>query len=454
MDVPGKATVFWKDLARLGKPQIRAFHMSWMAFFLCFFAWFGIAPLMPIVREELSLTPGQVGATIIASVGVTVLGRLGVGYLCDRFGPRYTYSGLLVLGSLPVMGIALVQSFEAFLLFRLLIGLIGAAFVITQYHTSIMFAPNVVGTANATSAGWGNLGGGVAQMVMPLILAIFVTGLGFSETVGWRLAMIVAGFVCMLTGIAYLLLTQDAPRGNFKELRQRGELPHSRPARASFGLALRNHRVWALAVIYGACFGIELTINNIGALYFVDHFGMSITAAGFAAAAFGMMNLFARTLGGVFGDRFGTRWGLKGRAMWLFVALLGEGVALMCFSQMTFLPLAIGMLIVFSLFCQMAEGATFAVVPFVDRRALGPIAGIVGAGGNVGAVLAGFLFGGIIAWPTALLLLGAVVTGCAFLALLVRFSPEAEAQAHRELHDQVDPLPETPPTPVSATVTT
>src|SRR5262245_66660801 len=47
-------------LFSLVTPQMRAFHMTWVAFFLCFFAWFGIAPLMPIVRQELSLSPAQV----------------------------------------------------------------------------------------------------------------------------------------------------------------------------------------------------------------------------------------------------------------------------------------------------------------------------------------------------------------------------------------------------------
>src|SRR3546814_7337099 len=61
------------------------------------------------------------------------------------------------------MGIALVHSYTAFLSLRLMIGVIGASFVITQYHTSVMFAPNVVGTANAATAGWGNAGGGVAD---------------------------------------------------------------------------------------------------------------------------------------------------------------------------------------------------------------------------------------------------------------------------------------------------
>ena len=156
------------ELFSLRTPQMRAFHMSWFAFFLCFFAWFGIAPLMVVVRDELGLTKTQVGNTIIASVAVTIIARLAIGWLCDRIGPRITYTWLLLLGSLPVMGIGFADSYYSFLLFRLAIGVIGASFVITQYHTSVMFAPNCVGTANATSAGWGNLGGGVTNMVMPL----------------------------------------------------------------------------------------------------------------------------------------------------------------------------------------------------------------------------------------------------------------------------------------------
>ena len=31
-------------------PAMRAFHMSWLAFFVCFFAWFACAPLMPVIK--------------------------------------------------------------------------------------------------------------------------------------------------------------------------------------------------------------------------------------------------------------------------------------------------------------------------------------------------------------------------------------------------------------------
>ena len=429
---PGKATRI--NLFDFRSPQMRAFHMSWFAFFLCFFAWFGIAPLMKAVRAEMDLTPDQIGWLIIGSVTVTVFARLLIGWLCDRIGPRLCYTVLLICGSLPVMGVGFAQDFETLLTFRLAIGAIGASFVITQYHTSVMFAPNVVGTANATTAGWGNLGGGVTQFVMPFVMtSVFVGTFGMSDYWGWRASMVAAGAVCFLTGIAYWFLTQDTPEGNLKDLRAEGKLPPANSTNGTFAEACRDPRVWVLFVIYGACFGVELTINNVAALHFADNFEMNMATAGLAAAAFGLMNLFARSLGGYVGDLFGGKSGLKGRVLWLFAALFAEGLALMLFSQTSVLVWAIPALILFSLFTQMSEGATFSVVPFINKKCLGSVAGIVGAGGNAGAVAAGFLFKTDTAdWPARFLILGAAVTGASFLAFLVRFAPEAETAARSE----------------------
>ena len=411
---------------------MRAFHMTWFSFFLCFFSWFGIAPLMAVVREELSLTKEQIGNTIIASVAITIVARLFIGWLCDRIGPRLSYTGLLILGSIPVMSIGLAQSYESFLLFRLGIGVIGASFVITQYHTSVMFAPNVVGTANATSAGWGNLGGGVTQMVMPLVFSVFLW-FGFTDASSWRLSMMAAGSVCFLAGIAYFFFTTDLPDGNFKELQASGELVKSETGKGSFWLAARDYRVWALFLIYAACFGIELTINNIAAIYYMDYFDLGLKTAGLVAGLFGLMNIFARTLGGFISDRFVRTGGLKGRVRWLFIALFVEGIALIFFSQMRVLALAIPSMIVFSLFVQMSEGATYSIVPFINKKALGSVAGIVGAGGNMGAVAAGFLFRTeALTFPQALLILGGLVLGCSFCTLLVVFKPEVEKDAEEE----------------------
>src|SRR6187549_3383961 len=184
MEVKTTAKATRLNLLDFKSAPMRAFHVTWITFFLCFFGWFGIAPLMPIIREDLGLSKSQIGNIIIASVSITNFARLLFGWLCDRIGPRISYTALLLIGSLPVMFIGLSNSYEAFLLFRLAIGVIGASFVITQYHTSVMFAPNVVGTANAMTAGWGNLGGGVTQMVMPLLFGGLV-GLGYVQSEAW-----------------------------------------------------------------------------------------------------------------------------------------------------------------------------------------------------------------------------------------------------------------------------
>ncbi|MEQ8799046.1 MAG: MFS transporter [Salinisphaeraceae bacterium] len=436
MELANKATRI--RLFDLKSIQMRTFHMTWLAFHLCFFGWFGIAPLMAVVREDLNLDKSMVGSTIIASVAITVLVRLIIGPLCDKFGPRRTYTWLLLLGSLPVMAIGFADSFETFLMGRLAIGAIGAAFVITQYHTSVMFGPNVVGTANATTAGWGNLGGGTTQIVMPLIFTAIVS-VGVSETLGWRLAMVVPGIVLFATGIAYWFVTRDAPDGDYRELREQGLIPPAKAERGGWGTfktAAADYRVWALFIVYAACFGVELTINNVAAIYFFDEFDLDLKTAGLIAGLFGLMNLFARTLGGFFSDLFARYRGLRGRVQFLFLALLVEGFALILFSQMTVLALAIASMILFSLFVQMSEGATFGLVPFMHKKALGAVAGIVGAGGNAGAVAAGFLFKSeSLSYGQGLLFLGCAVVVCSFSALAVRFSPAVQAEEDAALRE-------------------
>ncbi len=209
------------QLFSFNTPQMRAFHLTWVAFFVCFFAWFACAPLMPVIKGEFGLSVEQIANINIAAVAITILVRLVVGPMCDRYGPRKTYTGLLALGAIPVLGVALAQSYESFLLFRLGIGAVGASFVITQYHTSVMFAPKVVGTANATAAGWGNAGGGAAQALMPLLLGALVMA-GVSETLGWRVALVVPGLAMLVMAWVYWRHTQDCPAGNYSDLRAAG----------------------------------------------------------------------------------------------------------------------------------------------------------------------------------------------------------------------------------------
>ena len=368
--------------------QMKTFHITWLTFFFCFFGWFGVAPLMPIIRDQLHLSKAQVGNITIASVSATIIARLIIGRLCDTLGPRLSYTVLLVAGAIPVMCIGFANSYESFLLFRLVIGIIGASFVITQFHTSVMFAPNVVGTANAVAGGWGNLGGGVTNLVMPLIAAAFV-GLGYIDKANsWRYAMVVPGAILLIMAFVYYRYTKDTPAGNYSEIKRATK----EKKKGTFLIALKDYRTWILAVAYAACFGIEITVDNVAATYFVDNFKTSVILAGALASVFGLMNLFARALGGIFSDKIGKAYGLRGKALLLAAFLVLEGVGIVLFSTAGSLTMAIVSMLFFALFLKMANGGTYSIVPFVNKEAIGSVAGIVGAGGNIGAMLVGFLF--------------------------------------------------------------
>jgi NNP family nitrate/nitrite transporter-like MFS transporter len=425
------------DLFSLSTPQMRAFHLSWLAFFVCFFAWFAVAPLMPIIRGEFKLTADQIANINIAAVAITILVRMAVGPLCDKYGPRLAYTWMLGLGAIPVIGIAFAPSYEVFLIFRLAIGAIGASFVITQFHTSMMFAPNVVGTANATVGGWGNAGGGVTQTVMPLIVAALLS-LGVQQTLGWRLAMIVPGVLMLIVAVLYYKYTQDTPEGSMMELRARGISVDSgkKGGWAIFKQAMANYRTWMLAATYGASFGIELFIHGVAASYYVNRFGLSLTTAGLAAGSFGVIALFGRAFGGIASDKIARRFGLEGRTILLTCLMLGEGLGILAFSQMSSPVSAVILMVTFGVFTHMACGALYAVVPFVDRKALGGVTGIVGAGGNIGAVLAGFLIKGLGGnVQEALFIIGWCVLATAGCAISVRFSADHK-QAEQRLYDE------------------
>ncbi len=399
--------------------QMRTFHITWLMFFVCFFGWFGLAPLMPTIRGELHLTKGQVGNIIIASVTATIIARLIIGKLCDTWGPRKTAIRLLIVGSLPVFFVGLAHDYTSFLLFRLAIGVIGASFVITQFHTSMMFAPNIKGTANAVTGGWGNLGGGVTNMVMPLIFAAIV-GFGFTKPEAWRYAMIVPGLMMLIVAYLYYKYTKDTPEGNYDEI----GYTKGKSAKTDWTV-LADWRVWALTMAYAVCFGMEITFDNVAPLHFVDSFHLSQSTAGFLAGIFGFMNIFARALGGIVSDKVGGKFGMRGKGLLLAGVLLLEGTGLIFFAHSGTLFTAILLMLTFALFLKMSNGATYGIVPFVNAKNVGLVSGVVGAGGNLGGMMFGFLFkSSTITYVQAFTYIGYGVIAVAFVVLVTRFQKQ------------------------------
>jgi len=362
------------------RPHMRAFHASWFGFFIGFIMWFAITPLLGEVKESLQITNSEIWTSSLAGTSVTVLARIIMGPLCDVFGARLCMAAIVMVSAIPCGLTGLVGNAKGLAAVRAFIGIAGSAFVPCQYWTSRMFAREVVGTANALVAGWGNLGGGVTQLLMgsvlfPLFKEIFkgedqdgddMT----SAEMAWRTVFVVPALIAFIAGYVYLYHCDDSPKGDFTELIRQQQIEMVSPFMALFS-AIQNRNVVLLLVQYACCFGIEITMTNATALYMREEFGQSTASAAAIASTFGFMNLFARGLGGYGSDFWNSRFGTHGRVGWQSFTLFMEGVGIVIFAYADTLIGSIFSLIFLSLWVQCAEGSTYGIVPYVNRRFTG-----------------------------------------------------------------------------------
>lgn len=307
------------------RPFSRSFHFAWFGFFTGFLGWFAFAPLMNFVKDDLNLTKSDIDNSNIAAVTITILMRFMLGPLCDRFGPRRLMACVLLVGSIPVMLSSQVQGPTSLIVLRSFTGILGGAFVPCQFWTTMMYSSAVVGTANAFAGGWGNLGGGVTMLFMVGCVAL-LEGAGLGPTDAWRYSFFFPAAILISVAVPMLFFSDDCPQGGWlnrrynkggpSEADENGEKP------PSIKQVVTDPRVWVLGAQYAACFGVELAVNNIAAIYFYEGFFkedcdseldasscfyLDKKTASLVAALFGLMNLFARAFGGIISDKLNRR---------------------------------------------------------------------------------------------------------------------------------------------------
>ncbi|WP_250458945.1 NarK family nitrate/nitrite MFS transporter [Microbulbifer litoralis] len=420
--------------------KTKVLHLTWLAFFICFFAWFNHAPLLMAIADSLSLSSEQVKTLLILNVALTIPARIIVGMLTDRYGPRRTYSALLMVGSVPCFIFALADSFAAAALGRFLLGFVGAAFVIGIRMVSEWFPARQLGTAEGIYGGWGNFGSAAGAMSLPAIALLF----GGNE--GWRYAVGLTGLLCLAYGFIYYFSVTDTPKGaTYFKPKKMGAMEVTSPGDLVLLLVMRLPLyaalallIWKLAgevnllsgtwaalvycglgllylldvkksfsvnrevlsappepllrykfkqvavlnLLYFITFGSELAVISMLPLFFSETFTLSPVMAGLLGSSYALMNLLARPAGGLISDRCGRK-----PTLLVLVAGLAAGYCLMSQINGSWpLYLAVAAAMACALFVQAGSGAVFAVVPLIKRRLTGQIAGMTGAYGNVGAV--------------------------------------------------------------------
>ncbi len=424
------------------EPKIKVLHLSWLAFFVTFLVWFNHAPLMASIRDTFGLTKQQVAALLIMNVALTIPARIAVGIFVDKLGPRLMYALLLVISGVICLAFAFSTSFEMLAVTRLLLGFVGAGFVVGIRMIGEWFPAKETGYAQGIYAGLGNFGSAIASITLPT-LAYMIGGAD-----GWRWAVATTGIIAIIYGAIYYLAVTDTPKGStYFSPKKTGAMEVTSPGdfalyclmQAPLFLALallvwklgpsdlklitratewalyvgfailyimqlvdtwrinkdifqkpvaaiyryKFRQVAVLDVAYMITFGSELAVVSILPLLFKDTFGLSLTAAGFLGASFGMTTFFARPAGGWLSDKFGRRrvltWCLLGTALgYLAMSFIGLATGLVFAVLSTFIC---------SLFVNAGNGAVYAMLPMIKRRLTGQIAGMVGAFGNVGGVI-------------------------------------------------------------------
>ncbi|KAK1754900.1 putative nitrate transporter [Echria macrotheca] len=195
----------------------RVFFFAWFGFMIAFWAWYTFPPLLTLtIKKDLGISNTEVANSNIVSLCATLLVRVVAGPLCDQFGPRKVFGGLLLVGSIPLGLAPLVKSASGLYVSRFFIGILGGTFVPCQVWSTGFFDKNVVGTANALTGGFGNAGGGITYFIMPAVFDSLAHR-GYSAGQAWRITFIVPLIMVIAVGIALLAFCPDTPTGKWSE---------------------------------------------------------------------------------------------------------------------------------------------------------------------------------------------------------------------------------------------
>jgi MFS transporter, NNP family, nitrate/nitrite transporter len=458
------------------RDRYRILHQTWFAFFLTFVCWFNFAPFATTIGKELHLAPEQIKTLGICNLALTIPARLIIGMLLDRFGPRITYSLLLMFAAVPCLATALSQDFNQLVLSRLLMGIVGSGFVVGIRMVAEWFPPKEMGSAQGIYGGWGNFGAFGAEFALPMIAVAtsFLTG-GASN---WRLAIALTGIIAAIYGVIYYNSVQDTPAGKvYNKPKKNGALEVTSIKSfwamilSNFGLIFalgllawrleqknihflnltQMYLVWVLLAGLFAyqtykAYQVNKELLNGKKTYplaqryqfgqvaileftYVTNFGSELAAVSMLPAffekTFGLEHVVAGMIAATYpflnlisrpsGGVISDKFGSRKWTMTIVSAGIGVGYLMTHFINSSWpIPLAIAVTMFAAYFAQAGCGATYGIVPLIKKEATGQIAGNVGAYGNFGGVVYLTIFS-LTDAPTLFTTMGVAALICAFM---------------------------------------
>lgn len=348
----------------------------------------------PEFKESLGLSGAMLGVLLSSPHLSKAILRIPFGAWVDEVGGKKPF--LILLGS-SIIGLAGITGmlylyypdefdkslFPLLLFFGVLGGAGGATFSVGVPKTSYWFPKERQGHALGIYAGIGNIGPGVLNYVIPVLIG----ALGLAAAyLGWLVFLITATVIYAIFAMDsyYSQLVKkgvkhDKAKSIATELGQ--EVFPSGGTWISLKKSASNYRTWILVFLYTISFGGGFTaLTAWFPTYWTLFHGMGLMSAGLIAAIFTIYGSLIRIPGGKWSDKFGG----ENVAIISFV-IMALGALVLTISSDFYLSF-IGMIII-GTGMGIANAAIFELVPKYVPDAVGGASGWIGGVGGAGTLI-------------------------------------------------------------------
>lgn len=323
------------------------------SFFFSFSIFGTLTATMPILAPALHVDKTQAGVALTTLIILGSIGRLVVGVLTDKYGPRKLLTFVLLAAIAAVLLMTRARNYEHLLGCATAMGIALASFSVGVKMCSGWYPPERRGMALGV-LGLGMGGQSLSSFLAPIIAAHW----------GYKWAFWSFGLIGALWLLVVWVFAEDPP----------GVVPEGVAALLS---PLTRARVWVLGLVYLQTFGGFLAIGIYFPTYMTMRFDMTPQAAGTLTAGFVLASTLVRPLGGILSDKVG---GSR-------VAHASLVVAAVAFAFMRAPTLGgfIGATAVLSVAFGFGNGALFKIAASDFPQSMGSVGGLLGAIGALGA---------------------------------------------------------------------
>lgn len=189
-------------MKRVMKVRYVMLGLMCLMYFIAYIDRVNISIVGPMLKEEMALTPMQLGLVFSAFAYPYAAMQIYGGWLADKFGPRLVLGVLSTIWAAATILCGLSWGLTSLILFRVMLGIgEGGAFPAATRAFTYWMPSTERGFAQGITHSFARLGGAVTPPIVLLIVAAY----------GWRESFIILGAVSLVWTCFFVWMFRDTP---------------------------------------------------------------------------------------------------------------------------------------------------------------------------------------------------------------------------------------------------